>query len=138
MPPVSKQTPLPTKATGFDLDLALVLGAFAAAPAHDDGAALARRSLPDPEKRPHAELAHGGVVEDGHLDAILFQRHGAIGELFRVEDIGWFIDQRAGGQHPGRHGFASLEPPADGGRLIDPNKNFGVPFTSSSSFFLVL
>ncbi len=59
MPPVSKHTPLPMKATG-------ALAFLAAVPAHHHHAALARRALPDAEQRVHAELAQRGHVE--HLD----------------------------------------------------------------------
>ena len=51
MPPVSKTTPLPTKATGWSL-------ARAAVPAHDHQARRARRALRDAEQRAHAELLH--------------------------------------------------------------------------------
>jgi hypothetical protein len=51
MPPVSKQTPLPTKAMGL-------LAGLAAVPAHDDHAAVAFRPLRHAEQRAHAEFRH--------------------------------------------------------------------------------
>ena len=73
MPPVSKQTPLPTKATG----LLALLRALRAVPAHDDQPAVAARALADAEQRAHAELLHLVLVEDLDLDAELLQRFGA-------------------------------------------------------------
>ena len=66
MPPVSKVTPLPTKATGCSLD-------FATVPAHHHDAAFAPRALPDAEQRPHPDLAELLLVEDLDFHAELFR-----------------------------------------------------------------
>ena len=96
MPPVSKVTPLPTKATG------LVLG-LAAVPSHDDQARPARRALRDAEQRAHAELLHLLLAQDLDLDAELLQFLDAGGEFHRPQYIGRFVDQIARQEHPVDH-----------------------------------
>ena len=118
--------------------LGTVLGAFPAAPAHDDGAALASRPLPNPEKRAHAEFAHCGIIEDRNLDAVLLKRQGAIGELFRIEDVRRFVDKRAGSQHSGRHRLPSFGGLADAGRLLDGNQDMGAALRLLVIFLLGL
>ncbi len=89
MPPESKHTPLPTKASG------LHLAPVRAAPAHDDKAAAAPRALADAQQRVHAELAHRLLVEDLDFDAMLSEACGALGEGFGKEDVGRLVDQSA-------------------------------------------
>ena len=92
MPPVSKTTPLPTKATG----------AASAAPPFQrstTSAALVLGPLPDAEQRAHAEFGHRLFVEDLDLDAELHQLRGAAGEFRRRQDIGGLVDERAGQHH---------------------------------------
>ena len=92
---------------GDRLGLALV-GALAAAPAHDDDAALRAEPCPTPSSAHMPSACHGGLVENFDLDAELFQLLGPIGEFVRVKHIGWFVDERTRGQDALRHGLAPL------------------------------
>ena len=67
MPPVSKHTPLPMKATGASLFLPPFQRMI-------DDAAVVRRALADAEQRAHAELLHRRHVEHLDRDAELLQR----------------------------------------------------------------
>ena len=92
MPPVSKVTPLPTKAIGLSLALP---------PFHcmTTMRGAARRALRDAEQRAHAELLHLLLGQDLDLDAELFQLLGLGGELDRAEHVGRFVDQVARQEH---------------------------------------
>ena len=88
MPPVSKVTPLPTKATGLSLALP---------PFHcmTTRRGAARRALRDAEQRAHAELPHFLLGQDLDLDAELLELLGLGGELDRAENVGRLVDQIA-------------------------------------------
>ena len=90
MPPESKQTPLPTKATGLAF---LRLGA---APAHDDEPAVALRALADAEQRAHAEFGHRLFVENFDVDAERLQGRRAFGEGLGIEHVRRLVDEVAG------------------------------------------
>jgi hypothetical protein len=83
MPPVSKQTPLPTKAM------------LAAVPLDDRQLALAHRALADAQEDVHAQLAHLLLAQDLDLEAERLQRLDAAGELFGIEDVGRLGDEVA-------------------------------------------
>ena len=96
MPPESKQTPLPMKATGLALPASLPR----AVPAHHDDAAFLARALADGQQRAHADFLQLLLVEDLDLDAELLQLLRAAGELLRVEHVRRLVDQGAGQHHP--------------------------------------
>ncbi len=71
MPPVSKQTPLPTKATRLGLASCAALGA---APAHDRRrGSRDREPWPTPSSAPMPSSLHRRLIEDLDLDAELFE-----------------------------------------------------------------
>ena len=72
MPPVSKHTPLPTKATGASPFLPPFQRMMTTR--------LSARALPDAEQRAHAELAHRLLVENLDLDAELLSAAARRGE----------------------------------------------------------
>ena len=77
MPPVSKVTPLPTKAMGR------CLASGGAAPLHDDELGFMRRALADAEKRAHAELLHLLLAQHLDMDAEIGQLLRPLGESLR-------------------------------------------------------
>ena len=99
MPPVSKHTPLPMKATGSTPRLPPFQRMMTQRLSRSE-------PWPDAEQRIHAELAHGGDVE--HLDrhAELFQVAGTAGEFFRKEHVGRLVDEIAGEHHAVRDRLA--------------------------------
>ena len=94
MPPVSKVTPLPTKAVGappssppFQLQ-------------HEQ-TRIANRTLGDAEERAHAELFHRRAVEHLKFNASAFERRAdAFDEAFGINDVGRLGDQLAGQLDP--------------------------------------
>ncbi len=80
MPPVSKQTPLPTNATGLSPFLPPFQRITTMRPSRTE-------PWRDAEQRAHAELGHRLLVEDLDLNAELAQLRRALGELFRIKDI---------------------------------------------------
>jgi hypothetical protein len=90
MPPVSKHTPLPMKATGCRRLLAAV-------PAHDHDAALVL-GAPSPARRRAARpcrASHRLDVEHLDLDAELAQLAGAAREFLRIEHVRRLVDEVA-------------------------------------------
>ena len=116
MPPVSKHTPLPMKATGAS-------PALAAVPAHHHDAALARRALADAEQRVHAELLHRLEVEHLDRDADFFQHRRAAGEFFRIEHVGRLVDEIARHQHAAADRLARRVGLARGGDVADRDRH---------------
>ncbi len=94
MPPVSKQTPLPTKATGWAFG--------SAAPFHWMTASWLSRTepWPTPSSEPMPSLRHLGSsprISTSRPSAL--QRLHAPRELVRVKHVGGFGDQVAGEAH---------------------------------------
>ena len=113
MPPVSKHTPLPMKATGAS--------PFLPPFQRMTTMRLSRaRALADAEQRVHAELLHRLDVEHLDRDAELLQRRGAAGEFLRIEHVGRLVDQVA--RHactPSATGLRARPGLARGGRVGD-------------------
>ena len=86
MPPESKHTPLPMKASGC-------ASSRAAVPAHEDHLDSSRRALPHAEQRAHAERLHRRNVEDLDQDTEFSQVGRAASKLPRVEYIGRLVDE---------------------------------------------
>ena len=118
MPPVSKQTPLPMKATGcspflapFQRMITVRLGS--------------RRALADAEQRAHAEFGHRLDVEHVDIDAELPELAGAAREFDRIEHVRRFVDELARDDHAiddmglRREGFSR------GADIADRNRNLG-------------
>ena len=99
MPPVSKHTPLPMKATGASPFLPPFQRITTTR-------LVARRALPDAEQRVHAELLQRGHVEHLDRDAGFLERLRAAGEFLRVEDVGRLVDQVARQPHAAGDRFA--------------------------------
>ena len=111
MPPVSKVTPLPMKATGGSPS--------AAVPPHDHQPRLVNRSLCHPQQRPHAELLHLLGREDLDLDPKCLEALRAAGEFLGIEDVGRLVDQIARQQHAVIHCLERGKGSLGGDRLID-------------------
>jgi hypothetical protein len=87
MPPVSKQTPLPTKATGW----------LSPPPFHWMTPAGCRdAALADAQQAAHAQLPSRLFTEDLDLQAEGLERLDPFGELDRIEDVRRLGDQIAG------------------------------------------
>ncbi len=87
----------------------LLLRAFGAVPDHDRKPRRPRASLPDAEKRAHAELFHVFDVEDFDLDTEFLQRFRLFGEFDGAEDIGRLVDEIAGEVDAVRNGLEWVE-----------------------------
>ena len=116
MPPVSKQTPLPMKATGASAFLAAV-------PAHHHHAAVMRRALADAEQRVHAELFQLSATSSTSTATPSFlQGAGAAGEFFRIEHVGRLVDEIARDQHAVGDRRARGKGAARGGDVADARR----------------
>ena len=118
MPPVSKQTPLPIKATGC-------IAALAAVPAHDHGPAGLRGALGDAEQRAHSEFRHGLDVENLDLDAKLAQLAGAAREFHREQHVGRLVDEVARGDDAIDDMRVRREGLSRRGHIADRDRNVG-------------
>ena len=116
MPPVSKQTPLPMKATGASPFLPPFQRITTTR-------LLARRALADAEQRVHAELLHRLDVEHLDVDAGLLQHGHAAGEFFRIEDVGRLVDEIARHQHAAVDGLARRIGASHRGRVADGDRH---------------
>ena len=94
------------------------LFALRAHPFHDDEAALLFGALPHAQKRAHAELLHGLLVEDLDLDAELFELFGAGGEFHRGQHVRRLVHEVAGERHATIGCFAGLHGAAGGDRIF--------------------
>ena len=88
MPPVSKHTPLPMKASGGVPFLPPFQRMI-------DDAALLREPCPTPSSAPMPSLRIALHVEDLDPDAELAQLRGAARELDRIENVGRLVDEVA-------------------------------------------
>ena len=93
MPPVSKVTPLPIKASGA------VCRRAGAVPLHDDEPRRPGAALRDAEQRAHAEFAHRPLVEHLDLDAELLERPRRVGKGLGIDHVGRLGDEVAGKKH---------------------------------------
>ncbi len=112
MPPVSKVTPLPTKATGC-----LSAAAGIAVVLHDDQIRLLDAALRHAEDGAHAELGHLLLVEHLDLDADFGQLAAALGEGAGEDDVGGFRHDVAGQEDAAGERLALGEDVLGGGRI---------------------
>ena len=93
MPPVSKHTPLPMKATGG-------VALLAAVPAHDHDAAVAlREPCPTPSSAFMPSFLIAATSSTSTATPSFLQRAGAAGELVRIEHVGRLVDEIARHDH---------------------------------------
>src|ERR1700716_73925 len=97
MPPGSKHTPLPMKATGAASRLPPVQRITATRPPR---AGVRRRARADARQGVHAEPPRGGAVEHVDAHAEPLERAGPARELDRKQHVGRLIDEVAG-EHDG-------------------------------------
>ena len=80
----------------FGLGAFARLGTLQSVPVHHHHTAFMRRALPYAQKRVHAKLLHRLNVENFNDDAELLQSLRALGEFFRIQNIGGLVHKIAG------------------------------------------